>query len=54
MEARELEKKEGIYNIKVMIMWTHASWLKFFPNFVLYVKLEDMCYSNLVTSDLIG
>ncbi len=38
----ELKGKEGVHNVKVMIMWIQPSWFKLFPKSMFFVDLKDM------------
>jgi len=42
IETKALEEKERIQNLIVTLMRILPCWLKFFPEFVFYVELEDM------------
>jgi hypothetical protein len=46
-KAKELENKEGIQNLEIMIMKIQPSWLTLFPKFVFFVELEDMSSQNV-------
>ncbi len=40
--CKRIKKKILIQNVEIMIMWIQPGWLKLFPEFVFFIKLEDM------------
>ncbi len=45
--SKGIKRKIRIQNIKITIMKIQRGWFNFFPNYVLYIELEDMSSQNV-------